>query len=264
MNRKSRIAALCITLLVAILTWVVLVSTYLNFTPLSERSAHQWPPVDSAELLFADEFVAAGNVTEPDATDDPAPVAESAPAPEAHDMVDAGEKAEVAPPVVTTKQPSPAKIVEKKPVEKKKTGPTKEELAAIAKAKQEKETSQNISNRVNFGKKAAGGEGSGTPASASTSDNSGSRSGSASGKLGGRSLERWAKPSATATGTIVVTVRVDREGRVTSASYSSGTGAVASLTAARRSCEQAALKSQFSVVLDGPATQVGTITYRFK
>lgn len=113
MNRKSRIAALCITLLVAILIWVVLVSTYLNFTPLSERTAHQWPPVDSAELLFADEFVAAGNVTEPDATDDPAPVAESAPAPEAHDMVDAGEKAEVAPPVVTTKQPSPAKIVEK-------------------------------------------------------------------------------------------------------------------------------------------------------
>ncbi len=121
MNRKSRIAALCITLLVAILTWVVLVSTYLNFTPLSERSAHQWPPVDSAELLFADEFVAAGNVTEPDATDDPAPVAESAPAPEAHDMVDAGEKAEVAPPVVTTKQPSPAKIVEKKPVEDRKS-----------------------------------------------------------------------------------------------------------------------------------------------
>lgn len=251
-----------ITLVVAVFTVVMMLYTYLRFDPASPRDNAQWPPVDSAELLFADEFVTAGSISAPEVHEEPAPVAESAPAPDAHDLADAGQKAETPPPVVTSERPAEVKTSPKKPDVK--PGPTKEELAAREKAKREKETAKNISDRVNFGKPAAGGKGSASATDTKAADNEGARGGVASGKLGGRSLERWSKPSATATGTIVVTVRVDRQGRVTSASYSSGTGPVASLPAARRSCEQAALKSQFSVALDGPAAQVGSITYRFK
>ncbi|MCM1482918.1 MAG: hypothetical protein NC043_01155 [Muribaculaceae bacterium] len=262
MKSKARILALCVTLLIAASAVVGMLMLHLNFNPQALAENREWPPVDSSELLFADEFVVAGEVTAPEVTSEPAPVAESAPTPEATDMENAGEPAKEAPEVITSKQPAPIKVTEKKP--KEKTGPTKAEIDAQEKAKREKETAQNISNRVNFGKPAAGGQGDGTPSEAGKESVTGARGGTATGKLGGRTLERWSKPSATATGSIVITVRVDREGRVTSASYSSGTGAVASLQAARRSCEQAALKSQFSVALDGPATQVGTITYRFK
>lgn len=58
-------------------------------------------------------------------------------------------------------------------------------------------------------------------------------------------------------------MRVNRNGQVTSAAYQSGTGAVASSSAARRSCIAAAKRSRFSVADDAPADQPGQITYRF-
>lgn len=82
--------------------------------------------------------------------------------------------------------------------------------------------------------------------------------------LHGRTLASWSKPSGTATGKIVVQVHVDRRGRVTKAEYVSGSGAIAGNMAARRSCEQAAMKSAFSVAENAPVDQVGHITYRFE
>ncbi len=81
--------------------------------------------------------------------------------------------------------------------------------------------------------------------------------------LKGRSLAHWEKPVAYTTGTIVVSVRVNREGKVISAAYLRGSGNVASSAKARSSCVQAALQSAFSVDIDGPAEQRGTITYKF-
>ncbi len=261
-SNRSRLIALFVALASAVGTYVVLTMLYLTYLPgLSSTTERTWPPVDSSELLFADEFVITGDMSPVTEVSEPAPVAESAPAHEATDLENAGEKAPEPAPVLTSERPSPAKV--KKKPKPEKTGPSKEEIAAREKAKKEKETARNISDRVNFGKATAGGNGDGGSDSPA-GERQGARNGMASGKLGGRSLEKWAKPAATATGTITVTVRVDRNGRVTSARYSGGTGAVASLPAARTSCERAAMQSQFSVDLNGPASQVGSITYRFK
>lgn len=258
MDRKPRIVALIVTVLVMAVSVGVLLSMSLRYSSAAEAT-REWPPVDSAELLFANEFVAAGEVAPVENPTEATPVAESAPALDAHDRTDAGPKADVPAPVVSSDRTSHMTV--KKAKEETSAGNQKQETLETARAKARKETSQAISKRVNFGGQAAGGNGESAPES---SGKGGSTDGIASASLGGRSMERWSKPSAKATGTITVRVRVDRQGKVIRADYASGTGAVASNVAARQSCESAALKSQFSVSLDGPAVQVGTITYRFR
>lgn len=257
MNRKPQIIAALVTLLLLLATTGLLLSMHLNYSS-ADEARREWPPVDSAELLFANEFVAMGEVEPVENPTEAAPVAAAAPALEANDMTDAGEQAAETPKPVSTERPSEMKV--RKP-KKEKQGPTKAELAAQAKAKAQKEAADAISKRVNFGGKAAGGQSDNAPDSKATG---GSTDGVATASVGGRSMEHWSKPTARATGTITVRVRVDRQGRVVRADYVSGTGPVATQTAARQSCEQAAMKSQFSVALDGPAVQVGTILYRFK
>lgn len=258
MDRKPRIVALIVTVIVLAVSVGLLLSMSLRYSSAAEAT-REWPPVDSAELLFANEFVAAGEVAPVENPTEATPVAESAPALEAHDRTDAGPKGEIPPSVVSSNRPSAMTV--KKQKEDRQAGNQKQEDAEAVRAKARKETSQAISKRVNFGGPAAGGKGESAPES---SGKGGATDGIASASLGGRSMERWSKPSAKTTGTITVRVRVDRQGKVIRADYVSGTGAVASDVAARQSCESAALKSQFSVSLDGPAVQVGTITYRFR
>lgn len=225
----------------------------------AEMRQREWPPVDSSEILFADEFVAMGNVEKVEHPDEASPVAASSPSVDGYTNENAGKAEAVAEDLVSSQQSSPMTV--EKPTPKPK-GPTKAEIEAEEKAKREKETSRNISKRVNFGGNSAGGNSNGTPES--DGGNSTSTTGMANASVGGRTMEHWSKPSARATGTITVRVRVDRHGKVIRADYVSGTGAVASMTAARQSCEQAAMKSQFSVNLDAPAAQTGTITYNFR
>lgn len=257
MSQKPRIIAAAVTLAVLLGVLALLLSMQLHYSS-AQEAMRQWPPVDSAELLFANEFVATGEVEPVETPTEASPVAEAAPALEAHDRTDGGEKADEAPAPVATERHSGMTVRKQK---KEKQGPSKEETEKQRKAKLQKETSDAISKRVNFGGKAAGGQSDNAPES---SGKGGSTDGVASASVGGRSMERWSKPTARATGSITVRVRVDRQGRVVRADYVSGTGAVATQQAARQSCEQAAMKSQFSVALDGPAVQVGTITYHFR
>lgn len=124
---------------------------------------------------------------------------------------------------------------------------------------------QAISDRVQFGSAATGTPSESKPGSVdgNVSGKGGALAGQPGANVKGRTLAKWSSPSATSSGTITVAVRVDRKGRVTSATYHSGTGTVASSSAARRSCIQAALGSSFSVADDAPAEQTGQITYRF-
>ena len=259
-SRTPRIIAAIATAVIFIGVLLIVLSLYLTYTGDEPRV---WPPEDTSELLLEGEYVMAGDIPEPAHNEDsPAPDAASDATPPAEDLVDDGPAGETPTPVISSKQDSPMKVREEPKPEK--PGPTKEELEAREKERQQKEAAERISNRVNFGGAKAGKSTDGKSGSPNVNASSGALSGMPGTNLKGRTLASWSKPAGNATGTIVVSVRVNRQGRVVSATYSSGTGAIASVSSARRSCEQAALKSRFSVDNDAPAEQTGTSTYRFE
>ncbi|WP_304507515.1 hypothetical protein [Duncaniella muris] len=263
-SRRNQLIALLATVLFHAAVAVVLLTLCLRYSG-SESNERVWPPVDSSEVLFGGEYVMVGDRQEMAAsTNEPAPAeaeAQEAPAPEAEALVNSGEPAQPAP-VVSSERPSPAKV-EKKPAPEK-TGPTKAEIEAAERAKREQEARQAIASKVQFGQKSTGGNGSGKAGSADGNATVGAVSGSPGFNLKGRSLADWHTPPAGPLGTITVRVTVNRQGKVTSASYSSGTGAAAASQSTRQSCINAAKMSQFSVDNDAPASQTGTITYNFK
>lgn len=240
--------------IIAILLWVTL-----SFTGVPKKV---WPPEDTSEILLEDEYV---EILTPKPrlkpVKDPAKSEESQPAPipDAQDRVDAGEPAPEVPVVTTTTRESPVKV-KQQPVPEK-SGPTQAEIEAEAKAKREAEAQERIQNRVNFNKNSGEGTNDGKGKGKDAATSHGSKPGF---NLRGRSIEKWDSPRATLTGTIVIEVRVDREGKVIKASYQSGNGAVAADESARRSCIAAAMASRFSVDLNARAEQTGTISYRFE
>lgn len=265
-DRKSKIAGVAATVVFHALLLGVLVFAALEFTP-GEEKERRWPPVKDEELLYGGEYVMVGEPiasAKPDAVNAPDASAEMSESteeqPEGTDTQDSGEPVAQTAPVVTQDKPSPVK--EKKEPESKPAGPTQAEIEEQERIKRQEETSRRINDRVAFG------SGSGNPSAAGGSPDGNAAKGAMNGApgtdLAGRTLASWSKPKGDATGTITVAVSVDRKGKVISARYASGTGAVAGSSAARRSCEQAAMKSSFSVSDNAPATQKGTITYRFE
>lgn len=262
-GRRHHLIALLVTVLFHVLVVVALLTIYLR--PVATDFERVWPPVDSAEVLFGGEYVMVGDrpeIAESNSTPAPAETnAEAVPAPEVEALENAGEAATPAP-VVSSERPSPAKV-EKKAVPEK-TGPTKAEIEAAEKAKREQETRQAIAGKVKFGQTGTGTSGTGSAGSTNGNATVGAVSGSPGFNLKGRTLEDWHRPASAPLGTITIRVSVNRQGRVTAASYQSGTGAAAASQSARQSCIDAAKRSQFSVDQDAPATQTGTITYNFK
>lgn len=228
----------------------------------------KWPPVDSSEIVFGGEFVKMGDLPTPAEDNDAEMLPQSSAEEATHDGTDMDNQGEAVPEdpnKVTLDQESPAKE-EKKP-ELEKAGPTKEELAELerikrekAQADQRKKISNSIKNRFNKSSAKAKGK------SGSTNGNSdkGVVSGTPGYSLKGRTPEGWGYPSSTFDGTITIRVKVNRQGYVTEATYSSGTGVAAAQQSVRRSCIAAAKQSRFSVDLDAPVEQVGTITWTFK
>ena len=117
---------------------------------------------------------------------------------------------------------------------------------------------------MKFGQSGTGNNGAGSAGSPNGNATVGAVSGSPGFNLKGRTLADWHRPASAPLGTITIRVSVNRQGKVTSASYLSGTGAAAASQSARQSCIAAARQSQFSVDEDAPASQTGTITYNFK
>lgn len=262
-DNRNRMIALLVTVAFHVLLVVLLFMLWLR--PVAADEERTWPPVDSSEVLFGGEYVMIGDRQEiAENTGEPAPAeteAEAVAEPEAEALVNSGESAKPAP-VVSSERPSPAKT-EKKVVPEK-TGPTKAEIEAAEKAKREQETRQAIAGKVKFGQTGTGGNNAGNAGSPDGNAKVGAVSGSPGFNLKGRTLADWHRPAAAPLGTITIRVAVNRQGKVTSASYLSGTGAAAASQSARQSCIQAALRSQFSVDDDAPASQTGSITYNFK
>lgn len=111
------------------------------------------------------------------------------------------------------------------------------------------------------------GNGGGTGGGVGTGDGPGSGPGTGPGisyDIKGRKLKDLVKPVYTADdeGKIVVTVSVDKKGKVTAAKAGAKGTTIANSTL-RKQCEAAALKSTFEFKSDAPVEQSGTITYIF-
>lgn len=115
-DRRRRIEALTATLITVGLILLALLTARLRYNGDEPRV---WPPVDSAELLLAGEYVMAGDIPQPELNDPrPAPEAAEQPAPEADDLTDTGTPAPETAPVVSSEQESPMKTKRKPKPEK--------------------------------------------------------------------------------------------------------------------------------------------------
>ncbi|MBO5540271.1 MAG: hypothetical protein J5980_04930 [Muribaculaceae bacterium] len=273
-NRKSKIAALLLTLLWLVGTVLVMLYTHLHY---------EYPPkgAELAQLkqdtiMFGGEFVELGNL--PDLSqneqmelDTPTPTEQQSEQPdvEGDDLDDAGEPAPKPEPkpVVAAKQESPMKVKEKpKEEQPKKTGPAK---STKPEAKQEqvkrgKETTTPKTDRV----KDAFGKSTGTTNSKTGSPAGNANTGERSGQPGisglvGYTAEYWGRPHSKWTGKVNVQVRVNPRGKVIEAHAVSGSGEAWAHPEVRRSCEQAARESAFSVPKNRTSEGIGTITWRF-
>ena len=288
-RRKNSLWALLLTLLITGGILALLLSFSLRY----EQSPNDLELTQLAQdsILFGGEYVMLGNTMDNVTNDlmdeeaaDPSASPEQGDDPdiEADDMEDAGEVNQKTPPLVTQKTESPHKVKEQpKEAEPKKAGPTKENdkrpekpkaqnknsEAQQTKSKQTSEqttASSATSNKV----KNAFGKGNGNGGGHQGSEGGNSSQGVLAGKPGisglvGYTLDYWAKPVPNSkwSGRVVVRVTVSPRGQVTKANAISATGDLASHPEVRRACEQAALKSSFSVPKNTMTEGIGTVTY---
>lgn len=263
-SNKSRIIAIAGTIIFHVLLLVITICFVIEHTPKTDA---EWPPRDSSEILFGGEYVMLGDMVQPQIESDqqPAPATNDAEAPNADDIDNAGTQGTPSQ-VVTSTQESPMKV-EKKP-KTPKPGPTAEELAAAEKARIEKEKQQQIQNQMKNAfagnGKSSESNGKGKSGQADGNSETDATSGSPGANVGGRTLAHWVKTSSTKSGTIVVAVSVNPQGKVVSASVKGGSGPAYADAATRSRCVQASLQCSFSVSKTETQEQRGTITWRFK
>lgn len=257
MNRRDHrhITASAATLLIHGAILAAMLCVFLRYDA-SEEAERVWPPADSSEILFGGEYVMTGDIAQPDASDSPA-AAETATTEASTANPDVAQ--EPAPePVVTSQQPSPAQgISTPKPPQQSKAEKEREERRKAEAQRREREAAA-INSRVSFG---SGTGQSGQPDGNSTT---GAVSGVTATGLGNRQALALPSPPKGPMGKITITIKVDRQGNVTSASYLSGSGAAAASSQARSQCLAAARKARFTAAPDAPASQTGTLTYIYK
>ena len=289
-RRKHSLWALLLTLLITVGTLALLLSFTLRYEQVPDRPDLTQLAQDS--ILFGGEFVMLGNtfdnvqndmMDEESAEPSASPDEGDDPDIEADDMEDAGEVNHKTPPLVTQKTESPHKVKEQpKEAEPKKSGPTKPNDKVVEKPKAQNKNSEaqqtkskntkaestTASNATNNRVKNAFGNGNGNGGGKQGSAGGNSNQGVLAGKPGisglvGYTLDYWAKPVPNSkwSGRVTVRVTVDPRGKVTSAKATGATGDLASHPEVRRACEQAAMKSQFSVPKNTMTEGIGTVTY---
>ena len=278
-----------LTLLITVGTLALLLSTTLRYV--QDPNMPDMTQLAQDSILFGGEYVMLGNTMDNVSNDlmdqdaaDPSASPEQGDDPdiEADDMEDAGEANQKTPPLVTQKTESPHKVKEQpKETEPKKSGPTKENDKRPEKPKAQNKNSESqqtksqqtsqqttASNATSNKVKNAFGKGSGNGGGQQGSEGGNSNQGVLAGKPGisglvGYTLDYWAKPVPNSkwSGRVVVRVTVSPRGQVTKANAISATGDLASHPEVRRACEQAALKSSFSVPKNTMTEGIGTVTY---
>lgn len=289
-RRKHSLWALLLTLLLTVGTLALLLRFTLRYEQLPDRPDLTQLAQDS--ILFGGDYVMLGNtldnvqndlMDEESAEPSASPEQDDEPDIDADDLEDAGEANQKTPPLVTQKTESPHKVKEQpKEAEPKKSGPVKENEKKVEKPKakdkkaeaqetkskntseQKTPTSSAADNRVKNAFGSGKGQGGGQQGAASGNSSQGVLAGKPGVTgLAGYTLEYWAKPVPNSkwSGRVMVRVTVDPRGKVTSAKATGATGDLASHPEVRRACEQAALKSQFSVPKNTMTEGIGTVTY---
>lgn len=262
MERRTEWTAALVTFVIVVL--IGLTVAFMKLTYIPSSLVREWPPADSSELLFAGEYVVAGDVLEPEvsATEPAQEASAEEPLTEGLDMNSQGEPQEAPAPPVTSERTSPMKVTPAKKEEK--TGPTKAEIEAQrAKEKAQNETRQKIAGQMKFGSNSSSGSGKGKTGSPEGNSAVGKVSGAPGFSLEGRTLAHWELPVKTApNGSVSLRVVVNQQGKVIEATVKSSSGAAAN-EAVRAACIAAARKCRFSVKLDAPSRQSGTLTYKF-
>lgn len=288
-RRKNSLWALLLTLLITVGTLALLLSVTLRYEAPDTPDLTQ---LAQDSILFGGDYVMLGNTLDNVQNDlmdqesaDPSASPEEGEDPDidADDMEDAGEANQKTPPLVTQKTESPHKVKEQpKETEPKKPGPTKQNDKTVEKPKAKDKkaeaqetkskttstskstTSSATDNRVKNAFGSGSGKGGGQQGSASGNSNQGVLAGKPGiSGLVGYTLDYWAKPVPNSkwSGRVVVRVTVNPRGQVIKANAVSATGDLASHPEVRRACEQAALKSSFSVPKNTMTEGIGTITY---
>lgn len=288
-RRKNSLWALLLTLLITVGTLALLLSFTLRY-----EQVYPPDPMQLAQdsILFGGEYVMLGNtmdyvqndlMDQESAEPSASPNEGDDPDIEGDDIEDAGEVNQKTPPVVTQKTESPHKVKEQpKEPEPKKPGPVKENDKKVdkpkvkakdteakeSKSKNTNEPKPTASNATNNRVKNAFGNNNGNGGGQQGSASGNSNQGVLAGKPGisglvGYTLDYWAKPVPNSkwSGRVTVRVTVNPRGQVTKASAVSATGDLASHPEVRRACEQAALKSRFSVPKNTMTEGIGTVTY---
>ncbi|MBQ9077163.1 MAG: hypothetical protein IJY31_04905 [Muribaculaceae bacterium] len=253
--RKDRLAALIVTIVFHLLLLVVLCFVSLHYSPAKEEKTQ-------GEILFGGEYVMLGSRAAANGSQDTGTASSANPDKVDESGLDFTDEGASGNPVqpVASEQESPMKVrVEEQP---ENNGPTKEELARREEERKRQEAARRISSRVKFNSGDANGNGkTGSPDGNAPA---GALSGTPGLNLNGRTAESWGAPkSRSLSGKIIVRVRVNRQGHVTSAEYAGGEGPAAANKSVRQSCVQASLDSRFSVDLNALSEQTGTITWHF-
>lgn len=252
-DNRHKLIALASTAIISALTVVLLFVVTITYNHAAQMAAQKWPPVDSAELLFGGEYVIAGD---PEALgqDEPAPAASVEPQPAASQEVSTANEQENTPePLVTQEKPSVAKA--------KPTQATEAHTAQAAEAEQQRDqTKRDIASRTNK----FNGNGTGRQGSPDGNSDQGAISGTPGASLGNRRYLGGGDCSSKVTGKIVVSIQVNREGKVTSANITGGTPPASSNAAQRALVLKKAHQARFSPSSEAPVSQKGTLTYIFK
>ena len=289
-RRKNSLWALLLTLLITGGTLALLLNFSLRYV--QDPNLPDLTQLAQDSILFGGDYVMLGNTLEDVQNDmmdqesaDPSASPEEGDDPDidADDMEDAGEANQKTPPLVTQKTESPHKVKEQpKETQPKKSGPAKENDKQVekpkakdrkaeaqeTKAKTTTEQKSSTSNATDNKVKNAFGKGNGNGGGQQGIPGGNSNQGVLAGKPGigglvGYTLDYWAKPVPNSkwSGRVVVRVTVNPRGQVTKATAVSATGNLASHPEVRRACEQAALKSSFSVPKNTMTEGIGTVTY---
>ena len=288
-RRKNSLWALLLTLLITVGTLALLLRYSLRYE--QDPNLPDLTQLAQDSILFGGEFVMLGNTldnVQNDLMDQEASQPSASPEQgddpdiDADDMEDAGEVNHKTPPLITQKAESPHKVKEQpKEAEPKKSGPTKENDKKVDKPKakdnkaeaqqtkakntsEQKPTSNATSNRVKNAFGNGNGNGGGQQGSAGGNSNQGVLTGKPGiSGLVGYTLDYWAKPVPNSkwSGRVNVQVTVNPRGQVIKATATGASGDLASHPEVRRACEQAALKSRFSVPKNTMTEAFGTITY---
>lgn len=250
-SNSRRATAAAATLIFHAALIAVLLTIFLKYDG-GEKVTREWPPVDSSEILFGGEYVMIGDTPE-------AAAGEQADNQVAEPVVDEPTPTEPQEQLLTqTVKPAPEAVKTPKAAEEKPKQVEEKPKPKAADDDAKRQAATNISNRVKFG------EAKGSTGSPDGNASTGAVSGVASSGLGNRAAVELPRPARSPLGKIVISIKVNRDGRVTAASFLTGEGAAAADAATRQRCIAAAKGARFTPSADAPASQNGTLTYTFK